>query len=267
MKAAEDQGLAVTTLQGYSNIIKSHILPAIGSIRAEDLTARHLDSLYRTMNDKGLSKSRIRHAHAVMRRSLGQAVKWERLERNVAMLASPPSVPRTKALTPSPKDVKAIMEATAAINVQITACFALGALTGARRGEILGLRWSDCDFVSHTFLISRSIAYTPMSGAIVKDTKTHQERRVAMDSSIEAMIQSDIDVLRSMVEHGFKVVDDPYLLFAEPDGSKTFHLDTLSKVFRKVCDQLSLPYHLHHLRHFTGSSGFSEDALAATHDG
>lgn len=253
MKAPVNRKLAPSTVQGYTNLIKSHIKPAVGSIRAEDLTARHLDELYEKMLDKGLSRSRIRHAHAVMRRALGQAVKWGWLDRNVATLASPPSVPKAKTKSPTPLEVKQILEATAVINEQVAACFALGALTGARRGEILGLRWSDCDLESHVLWFRRSVSYTSLSGVIVKDTKTHQERKVAVGDVTETVIRSQINLLRSMCANGFEIVSDPYLFFALPDGSRTFHPDTLSKIFRKVCDQLGLSYNLHELRHFTAS--------------
>ncbi len=253
MKAPATRNLAPGTIQGYANLISSHIKPAIGSIRIKVLTARHLDELYEEMLGKRLSRSRIRHAHAVMRRALGQAVKWGWLERNVAMLASPPSVPKAKTRSPSPQEVINILEATALINEQIAACFALGALTGARRGEILGLRWSDCDLESHVLWFRRSVSYTSLSGVVVKDTKTHQERKVAVGEAAETVIRSQMNLLRSMVSSGFEITFDPYLFFALPDGSKTFHPDTLSKVFRKVCDQLGLSYHLHELRHFTAS--------------
>jgi len=139
------------------------------------------------------------------------------------------------------------------INPQIAAAFALGALTGARRGEVLALRWSDFDQERLLLKIRRSIAYTPTTGMIIKDTKTHQERRVSLDQSAELVVQSQIDALRSMTRSGFDLVDDPYLFFAEPDGSTPFHPDTPSKIFRKVCDKLGFPYHLHQLRHFTAT--------------
>ena len=120
-EAPATRNLAPGTIQGYANLISSHIKPAIGSIRIKVLTARHLDELYEEMLGKRLSRSRIRHAHAVMRRALGQAVKWGWLERNVAMLASPPSVPKAKTRSPSPQEVRDILEATALINKQIAA--------------------------------------------------------------------------------------------------------------------------------------------------
>lgn len=93
----------------------------------------------------------------------------------------------------------------------------------------------------------------PDTGVAIKDTKTHSERRVSLDPTAEALINSQMDLLCSMTESGFELVDDPFLFFAEPDGSTPFHPDTPSKIFRKVCDGLGFPYHLHQLRHFTAT--------------
>jgi integrase len=48
--------------------------------------------------------------------------------------------------------------------------------TGARRGEVCGLRWSDLDRGSRTLSIHRSVASVSV-GTIVKDTKSHAARR------------------------------------------------------------------------------------------
>jgi integrase len=58
----------------------------------------------------------------------------------------------------------------------------LAAATGARRGELCGLRWRALDLVGATVLISRSIARGD-EGLVDKDTKTHQARRIALDAS------------------------------------------------------------------------------------
>ena len=52
--------------------------------------------------------------------------------------------------------------------------------TGARRGEVCGLRWPDVDIAAGTALIRRSVA-SVAGGTVVKDTKTHAARRIALD--------------------------------------------------------------------------------------
>lgn len=246
-------GLALTTQRNYRLIAKNHIIPALGSKRIEKISGRDLDNLYREMAGKGLSPATIRYAHALISRALSQAVKWGWVEKNVAKMASPPSVRRTVASAPTPEELGQILSVTALRSPQLAAVFALCALTGARRGETLALRWSDYDQIAKVLTISKSVGYTPGSGVFIKDTKTHSVRRLGVDETIEAVIVSQIEELQKNVAAGFELATDPYLFYGAPDGSAPLHPDTPSKYFRKMCDSLGLPYHLHQLRHFTAT--------------
>ena len=56
----------------------------------------------------------------------------------------------------------------------------LSAATGARRSEVIALRWSDINLPNRTVVISRGVVTGP-NGLVEKDTKTHAARRVALD--------------------------------------------------------------------------------------
>jgi integrase len=59
---------------------------------------------------------------------------------------------------------------------------ALAAVTGARRGELCGLRWGDVDWTGHTLTIEWSVATMGRGQLITKDTKTHAARRLTLDT-------------------------------------------------------------------------------------
>lgn len=61
------------------------------------------------------------------------------------------------------------------------------ATTGARRGELCGLRWRDLDLEAATMTIARSISDAGRQ-VEVKDTKTHQARRIALDQATVAVL-------------------------------------------------------------------------------
>lgn len=245
--------MAAKTLFGYREIARNHIVPNLGGKSIDKLTARDLDNLYRQMAEKGLSASRVHHVHAVLSRALGQALKWGWVTTNVAKLASPPTARRTVAVAPSPEELGQVLTVTSQRSPQLAAVFALCALTGARRGEALALRWSDYDREVKVLTIARSIGYTPNDGIYEKATKTHSVRKIGVDEILEGVIVSQIDALEKNTELGFYLVDDPFLFYGLPDGSKPLHPDTPSKYFRKMCNQLGLSYHLHQLRHFTAT--------------
>ena len=135
----------------------------------------------------------------------------------------------------------------------MAAVFALLAITGARRGEVLALRWTDYDPKLKVPRISKSVGYAPDHGIYVKSTKTHNIRRLAVDETMEIVIFSQMEALKKNVFPGFDLAGDPYLFPGNPGGFGPVHPDTPPKVFRKVCDSLSLPYHLHQLRHFVAT--------------
>jgi integrase len=247
------QGIGIRTLASYRMLVKNHVLLHLGACKLEKLTARDLDRVYDNMAAQGVGVSTIEHVHRLVRAALGQAVKWGWVDTNVAKLASAPTAERTVVSAPTPEELGQILMAASARSPQLAAVFALCALTGARRGEALALRWSDYDRVTKVLTISKSIGYTPVCGVFVKDTKTHSARKIGGDEAIDAVILSQIFALDKNVGLGFELVPDPYLFFGPPDGSAPLHPDTPSKYFRKTCDVLGLPYHLHQLRHFTAS--------------
>lgn len=156
-------------------------------------------------------------------------------------------------VSPTSEEFGQILTATSQRSSQITAVFALCALTGARRGETLALSCSNYDPVMKVLTISKSVGYTPSTGVFIKDTKTHDVRWIGVDETIEGVAVSQIEALQENVGLKFNLVDDPYLSFSAPDGSIPLHPDTPSKFFRKVCDSLGLSYHLHQLQHFTAT--------------
>jgi integrase len=91
--------------------------------------------------------------------------------------------------------------------------------TGARRGEILGLRWSDLDFKYNTVSIRRSLTRTHSRGLFFKEPKNGKARTITMPATLIAILKqqrSTQDKERSILGAGYK---DDDLVFARPDGS------------------------------------------------
>ena len=123
------------------------------------------------------------------------------------------------------------------------------AATGARRGEVCGLRWSDIDRSESTLTIKRSVA-SVAGGTVVKDTKTHAARRIAVDADTLAVL----DQQRCRMEERAAACRIAF----DPDGSfsrrgrrlQPLHPDTITGTFRRICDRAGLSgVRLHDLRH------------------
>jgi hypothetical protein len=82
----------------YAQVVRTHIVGRdIGSVPLLALTPGHLNALYAELERDGLSPASRRLVHAVVGRALTDAVKWGQIGRNVAKMADPPSLPRSRA--------------------------------------------------------------------------------------------------------------------------------------------------------------------------
>ncbi len=123
------------------------------------------------------------------------------------------------------------------------------AATGARRGEVCGIRWSDIDRGARTLSIKRSIASVP-GGTIVKDTKSHAARRVSLDDDTIAILEAQRDRVKHRVAMCQLPFNEDGYVFTTADGSDPLHPDTITSGFGRIQKRAGLEgIRLHDLRH------------------
>jgi integrase len=98
----------------------------------------------------------IRHHHAFLRGALHQAVRWGWITRSPADTASPPRADSAEPAVPSVEQVRALLVLTEAKHPDLGNLLWVAAITGMRRGELCGLRWSDVDLVGTPLAISQT---------------------------------------------------------------------------------------------------------------
>ena len=246
--------LSPKSIELYSSCMQRYILPALGTRKLTSLTPHDLDKFYGALTKNGVSAYGVRQVHATLRAALSQGVKWQMVANNAALLATPPQIPKKASRSITLEQFTSIIaKATEDCDASLVRFFMLAALTGARRGEILGLRLSDFDELGARLQIARSVI-SVNGKATVKSTKTGQHRTISLDKiSMEALV-AQRDEVKAQADKGLFTQDEnPYFFAADPTGAKCIHPDWPSHVFRKVCDSISLPYHLHELRHFSAT--------------
>ena len=107
---------------------------------------------------------------------------------------------------------KLIAEAEADGDHVLATAIALGAVTGARRGELCALRWSDVDTVRGVLSVSRSLTVLATK-ATEGPTKTHQRRDIAIDAALASLLAARKGQQESYAGlAGVELVEDPYVL-------------------------------------------------------
>jgi integrase len=243
--------LSPTTVREYRRLVKKLISPDLGKLTLRRVSTQRLDTYYATLaRERGLSPASVRHVHAVMRGALGQAVRWGWIPTNPAATASPPRLRRREISPPAIADARALLAAADNHDPDFGALIRVLAATGARRGEVCGLRWSDLDRHAGTLSIRRSVA-SVAGGTVVKDTKTHSARRIALDPETLSVLDTHRQRLEYRAALCRVAVDqDGFVFTATLDGSQPLHPDTITGAFGRICRRAGLrSVRLHDLRH------------------
>jgi integrase len=156
-------GLEDSTIDSHDRNLHNHVLPTIGAARLQGLTPVDLDRLYarllshgRRDGRGGLSAKTVRYISTIIGKALSDAEKKGLVARNVARAATAPSAkaaraPEMKFWTPT--QLRAFFDFLA--DDDLLPLVRLTAMTGARRGEMCGLRWDDVDLDAGRVAIRR----------------------------------------------------------------------------------------------------------------
>lgn len=242
-----------TTRDRYRQSAVKHVIPRVGGIRLQALTADDLDRLYRDLERSGrrdggpLSAKSVRHAHTMLSKALGDAVRRGHVARNVASDARPPRLERREMSVWTAGQLRGFLSHVA--EDRLYAMWLLLATTGMRRGEVLGLRWDAVDLDAGRIAVVRAI--TKAGGRpVVSEPKTARGRRViALDpATITTLRAHRARQLQERLVAG-EAWQDSGLVFCWPDGS-ALDPQLPTKWFRAHARAAGLPpIRLHDLRH------------------
>ena len=158
------------TIERYEGFVRLHVVPAIGRVRLDKLTAQHIQTLYAQKLEEGLSPTTVNTLHMMLHKALKDAVRWGLIARNVCDLVSPP---RRAHFEMKPARIASTVGATV---TPVT--------TGMRRGEILALKWQDIDFDQNSLQVRRIFTRSKGHRYVLAEPKTEKSRRSVILPSI-----------------------------------------------------------------------------------
>src|ERR1039457_2589143 len=182
------------TLAGYRHDIDHYIVPRIGRMRLQALRPAVISKLYRDLAEHGgrdgrpLSVSTVSHTHRTLRKALADAVDVEQvLAVNPAARSKRPRISSVE-----PVQIWTVEQLgcflTAARSHRLFAFYRLASYTGARRGELLYLRWHalDLDAAEVTFGGSTAVV---RGQRVEGTTKGGRSRTVSIDKDTVAVLR------------------------------------------------------------------------------
>ncbi len=253
-------GWSPSTVQVNRTFIETYIRPALGRRPIRRLTVDELDRFYTELREHGsvsgqpLAPRTVRRIHNIVHRALEPAVRWSWITVNPASRATPPKLGRLDPQPPAPADVARLLAAAEERDPEFALFLRVAAATGARRGELCGLRWNRVDFAGGALLIDRSIVEAA-EGLVEKDTKTHQARRVALDTTtVELLEQHRQRCLERAAVAKVPYAADAYVFSLAVDGTQPLTPHAVSRHFSRLCQRLGLEgVRLHDLRHYVAT--------------
>jgi len=194
--------------------------------------------------------------HTSRRTQLGRAL--DLIVRNPAAKIDRPRGTKPDINPPAPSEV---IRMIAAASEPLAVFLRLGALTGARRGQLCGLRWSDIDLEAATIRWTRSLRKLP-GGTADKDTKTKARWSVSLDpTTVEQLRAHRRRALESALAAGAQLPADAYVFARDPVGKLPWHPDGASQRFAALRTKLKLDgVRLHDLRHWMATEGLGGGA-------
>ena len=250
-----------STLDKYQRDLRAHVVRHIGFVQLAKLDGPALNRLWAQLAVSGrkaarpgglvtgLSAKSVENVAMTVHRMLRDAVRWGRIPKNPAEMADPPKRSAThrpiKAWTV--ESLRTFLVATR--GDELSALWMLIATTGLRRGEALGLRWSDVDLDTGRAQINQTVIAIGWNVQFGQPKTQAGRRPVALDpSTVQVLRDHQRAMLARPASAGAGNVGDQ-LVFCGPDGAP-HHPERVYQAFRRAVIRHHLPpIPLHGLRH------------------
>ena len=238
------------TIKGYRSQIDHQIKPFIGHKQLASLTTADIQKFYNKIKKEGrvhphpihghvLSDSMVRKIHMMLHEAMEVAVRERYIVRNPTDNTTIPKKTTTEKQVLDDSQLNRFLEAIQG-EPYWHDFFYVEVMTGLRRGEICGIKWSDIDFNEGTLCIKRSVSTKEGGGVSIGETKTDAGvRAIIMPPSVATLLwKKRSDAINEWVFPHYTNPSDP------------LHPSSAYKKLKTLLKRLELPLlRFHDLRH------------------
>lgn len=219
-------------------------------------------------SDATLSPKTILHHHRLLSSVLTDAVMWGHILNNPCNRVRPPRVKRTEPRYLDEVEAKRLFELLEKERIDFRTAVRVLVMTGCRRAELLGLRWSEVDFDQSLITFKENLLYTPETVIYLDTTKTDSSSRVL---KVNQMVINDLRQYKVWQMERRLIMGDRWtdtgFVFTNIETGKPLNPDSFSKKFINFIKehQDELPYvSVHSMRHTNATLMISSHVAITT---
>ena len=241
--------LRPSTFKTSQGFLKNHIKPQIGGIPLADLTSLDLQRFYKHLLDggrvdrveakkkpKGLAPKTVRNIHQMIGSAYNLAREQKLVTRNPTQGCALPKVEHKEMRTLTSDQLSAFFQE--ARDSGVYELYYLDLATGLRRGELLGLKWTDVDFDRRVVKVQRAISR--QNGKVVEAPLKTKNAYCTLPLSADAI---------SVLMHQRRKTGSSEWVFPSPSGGP-MSPDSVLHMLQRVLKRAGLPrIRFHDLRH------------------
>jgi integrase len=175
METVGKHTLRPKTIEAYSYLIRTYIVPELGKIRLSALRPDHIQTIYSEVLEQGKSRRTVQFIHSIIHKALEQATRWGLVVRNVSDLVDPPSPIKRPPTIYTAEQIHKLLAAVSDPKIKLAILLAVSG--GFREGEILGIYLEDIGLTEGTISVNHAVQYQIGKGVVVTTPKTERSRR------------------------------------------------------------------------------------------
>lgn len=249
--------IGIKTYEEYKRYCE-HIKSNMGHVKVKDVNVKILEDFYNELKEyndgkkiqNGYSEKTVKHHYTIISNIFNCAIKWGYIYNNPNQNVTPIKVHRKEIQCYSPEEVEKLVEVLENEPIKYQAIIMLALDSGARRGEITGLKWSDIDFNNSSININKTTQYVSGHGVFEKETKSDTSNRIIYitPTTINILRRYKLEQNRQRLLVGSKWKNSDRVFVTE--YGENMHPDTPSKILEKVIKKYGLKkITFHGLRH------------------
>ncbi len=247
--AVASTGWSPTTVRQTRSVLDCYLHRQLGQVPVGDVTPAMIDGAYAELRRAGgqrggpLAPGTLARVHVVLRAAFAQALRWGWIWDNPAERAHRIVTTSPELRPPTPDELRTMLDHVAQRDPQLHVLLLLAAFTGARRAQLLGLRWHNVHLTTRRVSFCAGWVEGP-NGPELTATKTKRRHVVDLDpATFDALVDHAVD-------RGCQARPDQFV-FSDDGGATAWKPNRVTKAFVRHRRAAGLrPFRLHDLRHF-----------------